>query len=139
MGWTAACKLKAGDILVTLNGNLIVVEWVQHEILESPVTVYNFEVEDFHTYYVGNNGGVLVHNDCYKPLKDSGSDYRAVINPGEMEAPHAHIFKKNNNIGRVFSNGRMDKSLLNDQKALKFVKKHYDEILSLIGDFYGKR
>ncbi len=40
MGWTAACKLKAGDILVTLNGNLIVV--VQHEILESPVTVYNF-------------------------------------------------------------------------------------------------
>ena len=64
MGWTAACKLKAGDILVTLNGNLIVVEWVQHEILESPVTVYNFEVEDFHTYYVGDNDGVLVHNDC---------------------------------------------------------------------------
>ena len=64
LGWTAACKLKAGDILVTLNGNLIVVEWVQHEILESPVTVYNFEVEDFHTYYVGDNDGVLVHNDC---------------------------------------------------------------------------
>ena len=51
-------------MLVTLNGELVVVEWVQHEILENPVAVYNFEVEDFHTYYVGNNGGVLVHNDC---------------------------------------------------------------------------
>ena len=51
-------------MLVTLNGELVVVEWVQHEILENPVAVYNFEVEDFHTYYVGNNGGVLVHNSC---------------------------------------------------------------------------
>ena len=31
-------------------------------MLEAPVTVYNFEVEDFHTYYVGD--GVLVHNSC---------------------------------------------------------------------------
>ncbi len=63
-GWTAACKLKAGDMLVTLNGEYVIVEWVQHEILESPVAVYNFEVEDFHTYYVGDNDGILVHNRC---------------------------------------------------------------------------
>ena len=31
-------------------------------MLESPIKVYNFEVEDFHTYYVGD--GVLVHNAC---------------------------------------------------------------------------
>lgn len=30
----------------------------------SPVKVYNFEVEVFHTYYVGNGDGVLVHNTC---------------------------------------------------------------------------
>ena len=36
---------------------------VQHEILESPITVYNFEVEEFHTYYVGEQS-VLVHNAC---------------------------------------------------------------------------
>ena len=63
-GWTAACKLRAGDMLVTVNGEYVIVEWVQHEILESPVAVYNFEVEDFHTYYVGDNDGVLVHNRC---------------------------------------------------------------------------
>ena len=61
-GWTDAIHLKAGDILLTVNGEYVVVEKVQHELLEAPVTVYNFEVEDFHTYYVGD--GVLVHNDC---------------------------------------------------------------------------
>ena len=29
-----------------------------------PVKVYNFEVEDFHTYYVGSEDDVLVHNSC---------------------------------------------------------------------------
>ena len=43
-----------------LNGEYVIIEQVQHELLETPVTVYNFEVEDFHTYYVGD--GVLVHN-----------------------------------------------------------------------------
>ena len=62
-GWIAACKLRAGDILVTVNGEYVVVEKVQHEILESPVKVYNFEVESFHTYYV-SDAGVLVHNKC---------------------------------------------------------------------------
>ena len=61
-GWTDAIHLKAGDILLTVNGEYVVVEKVQHELLEIPVTVYNFEVEDFHTYYVGD--GVLVHNAC---------------------------------------------------------------------------
>ena len=62
-GWTVACKLRAGDILVLQSGKYVIVEKIQHEILESPVKVYNFEVEDFHTYYVGESA-VLVHNVC---------------------------------------------------------------------------
>ena len=62
-GWTSAVDLRAGDILVMLNGEYVVVEQVQHELLESPETTYNFEVEDYHTYYVGNTE-VLVHNQC---------------------------------------------------------------------------
>ncbi len=59
-----ACKnLRAGDILVLSNCEFVVVEWIQHEILESPVKVYNFEVEDFHTYFVGKSS-VWVHNMC---------------------------------------------------------------------------
>jgi hypothetical protein len=48
-GWTAAKHLRAGDMLLTLNGELVVVEFIQHELLEQPIFVYNFEVEDFHT------------------------------------------------------------------------------------------
>ena len=62
-GWTDAVNLRAGDILVLVNGEYVVVEKVQHEILEAPVVVYNFQVEDYHTYYV-TNGGILVHNRC---------------------------------------------------------------------------
>ena len=62
-GWTKAVDLRAGDILVRLNGTYIIVEQVQHELLETSVRVYNFEVADFHTYYVGRSA-VLVHNTC---------------------------------------------------------------------------
>ena len=61
-GWTEAVRLRAGDVLVLVNGEYVVVERVQHEFLESPVTVYNFQVEDYHTYYVGQ--GITVHNSC---------------------------------------------------------------------------
>lgn len=37
-------------------------------MLESPVKVYNFVVEDFYTYYVGEES-VLVHNKCLVGLK----------------------------------------------------------------------
>ena len=73
-GWIGAVDLRAGDILVLQNGEYVIVELVQHEILEAPIAVYNFEVEDFHTYYVGD-GGILVHNMCpqllnvYKSIK----------------------------------------------------------------------
>lgn len=62
-GWVGAIHLRAGDILVLRSGEYVIIEKVQHEILESPITVYNFEVEDFHTYYVGTSA-VLVHNMC---------------------------------------------------------------------------
>ena len=62
-GWYAAVDLRAGDILVLVNGEYVTLEKTQHEILEAPITVYNFEVEDYHTYYVGTDG-VLVHNSC---------------------------------------------------------------------------
>ena len=69
-GWTDAVHLRAGDILVLVNGEYVVVEKVQHELLESPVKVYNFQVEDYHTYYVSDSG-VLVHNACGRAGKQA--------------------------------------------------------------------
>ena len=70
-GWTDAIRLRAGDRLQLLNGEYVVIEQVQHEILEAPVTVYNFEVEEFHTYYV-SNAAVLVHNRCDTYIPPNG-------------------------------------------------------------------
>ena len=56
LGWTLARSLRAGDVLVLSNGELVTVEWVQHEILEKSVNVYNLEVQDFHTYFIGESG-----------------------------------------------------------------------------------
>lgn len=75
-GWTSAIDLRAGDILVMLNGEYAVVEQVQHELLESPATTYNFEVEEFHTYHVGN-AGFLVHNAC--PAKANKTEVHHVV------------------------------------------------------------
>lgn len=38
--------------------------------MDTPVTVYNFEVEDFHTYYVSEQK-VLVHNTCAATAKNT--------------------------------------------------------------------
>ena len=71
-GWTDAIELRAGDRLQLLNGEYVIVEQVQHEILESPIKVYNFEVEDFHTYFVSKYS-ILVHNKgCGNNKVDKG-------------------------------------------------------------------
>ena len=44
-------------------GNKLHLEKKNKEHLSEPVTVYNFAVEDYHTYFVGEND-VLVHNMC---------------------------------------------------------------------------
>ena len=75
-GWTSAIDLRAGDILVMLNGEYVVVEQVQHELLESPETTYNFEVEDYHTYYVGF--GVFCHITNALILVDVTAERRIV-------------------------------------------------------------
>ena len=77
-GWTDAVHLRAGDILVLVNGECAVVEKIQHELLESPVKVYNFQVEDYHTYYVSDSG-VLVHNMCAKKASSSAMSAKDFI------------------------------------------------------------
>ena len=111
-GWTEAIKLRAGDILVTSNGEYVVVEKVQHEILEAPITVYNFEVEDYHTYYVSADANsdvfVLVHNKC-----SSGKTFRtdADLNNhfakhgGEFEGMYGNASEYLNGANYVINNG----------------------------------
>ena len=78
-GWINAVHLRAGDILVLVNGEYVIVEKVQHEILDTPVAVYNFQVEQYHTYFI-TDVGVLVHNACpNKYGKKGGPDHQRVV------------------------------------------------------------
>ena len=72
-GFIKAGELIVGDELLDVNGNVLLVENFAVELTDEPTTVYNFQVEDFHTYYVGKNG-ILVHN----------ADYSTVVTP-DME------------------------------------------------------
>ena len=60
-GFIEAGKLQAGDHLLNVNGKELLIEEFWSECLDEPATVYNFQVEDFHTYYVGKNC-IFVHN-----------------------------------------------------------------------------
>ena len=47
------------------DGSCAIIEAIQVEPLSTPETTYNFEVADYHTYYVSGSK-VLVHNMCAK-------------------------------------------------------------------------
>ena len=66
-----------GDKLLLYSGEQVEVTEMEKKSLAKPIKVYNFEVEDWHTYFV-SKGNVLVHNKAmsYVPknidkIKDS--------------------------------------------------------------------
>ena len=60
-GFVYAGELAVGDELLDSNKNFLLGENFDVELTEEPTTVYNFQVEDLHTFHV-SGFGVLVHN-----------------------------------------------------------------------------
>lgn len=60
-GFERADEVIVGDQLQKADGSPVKVEKTELIHSEFPVKVYNLEIEDWHTYYVMNEG-VLVHN-----------------------------------------------------------------------------
>ena len=61
-GWIDAKDLDVGDVLLNSDNEEIFVESIEIDEFDGNLTtVYNFEVEDNHNYYVGEEN-VLVHN-----------------------------------------------------------------------------
>lgn len=65
-GWVKSNDLLENDLILMYNND--VANLVKKDIyeFEQEETTYNFEVEDYHTYYVGENS-ILVHNACSGP------------------------------------------------------------------------
>ena len=86
-GFIKAGELIVGDELLDINGNVLLVENFDVELTDKPVKVYNFEVEDFHTYHVGRLG-VLVHN--------AGKEYGKQYSPEQQK-----LVKEGKNISKM--------------------------------------
>lgn len=94
--WVSACKFKAGDKVLLSDGSYGIMNSVTVETLESAEMTYNFEGEDFHTYFVSDSN-VLVHNMC-KPESPKK------LNNSEIKKFDAEGYKKTyvNNKGSRF-------------------------------------
>ena len=64
-GFVPAKCLKSSDKLLLSSGKRVIIEKIEVEKLETAETTYNFEVADFHTYYVSESE-ILTHNKCWE-------------------------------------------------------------------------
>ena len=85
-GFIKAGELIVGDELLDVNGNVLLVENFDVELTDEPVTVYNFQVDEFHNYHVGENG-VWVHNSNCKLIKNDDGAYDAELSYKEDWTP----------------------------------------------------
>lgn len=128
-GFVKAVDLRAGDILCTVNGEYVIVEKIQHEILESPVKVYNFRVANHHTYFVGN-ASVGVHNSgCGGPTDGSnegGSGSRNLID--DMDEIAEDII----NINKQYSDGfELNNSIKNILNSASYYDDQYEQVAAI--------
>jgi hypothetical protein len=88
----SARELKVGSKLLLSSGTCAIIEKLEVETLETVETTYNFEVADFHTYYVAESN-VLVHNMC---AKSSSPKSPKKLNDQYLKKNNidAHEFKK---------------------------------------------
>ena len=109
-----AGNLLVGDKLISVNGEDLFVKKHQVEELDELVDVYNFKVEDYHTYFVGDCT-VWVHNkNCPSYMKkdgtlkpnqkyttgENGYTYKTDSN-GNISSAHADELKLKTHNGRL--------------------------------------
>jgi len=106
--WHPAESFQKGELLRGFQGTAVPVEWLSPIHMEF-VTLHNLEIEEHHTYFVGNgpDGGILTHNGmemgCRVPraavaeaiengeLRIVGRKGAGIRTPNELNPQH-HIF-----------------------------------------------
>jgi RHS repeat-associated protein len=88
-GWVGASDLKPGDEVFSSTGGWLRVTgstWISKR-----QTVYNFEVKDFHTYFVGESGA-WVHNSCVPKNKQKLLETSVITDPNRLLPYHKKSF-----------------------------------------------
>ena len=100
-GFVNACQLCIGSPLLDSDGKIFEIEQIYKEQLEKneEVTVYNFQVEDWHTYHVGEME-VLVHNAEYESERNAkiynSAEYKGTVKVnGEIKDVSRRVYQRN--------------------------------------------
>ena len=155
-GWVAAGDLEVGDVLYTADGDEVEVTDLELENLAEPILVYNLDVADFDTYFVGEYG-VLVHNygknadDFELPssvksgagvegdFTRKGFSFRIDTNkvaPGEGGF-HVHIYRDGHEIAKINGFGGWVKNhkgneLLKPSEVAKDVRNEINKLINYV-------
>lgn len=114
-GWVAARDINEGDEVYLINGSTAVVTGSELERLAEPIKVYNLEVADYNTYFVGNVP-VLVHN--YKTEKD----LYATGNDKGSKSARPSDFEVNTDDAVIGGSNSLGKSTFDSKDNLKAAK-----------------
>ncbi|MEL6868144.1 MAG: HNH/endonuclease VII fold putative polymorphic toxin, partial [Bacteroidota bacterium] len=98
--WREAGQLTVGDSILLFDGNPQVISAVQVE--RGRFKVYNFEVEDWHSYYVAEVS-VLVHNAGCSKVSRTGAFKKAKRDAGIEVSQQPHKIEK---VKMTDSNGK---------------------------------
>ncbi len=112
--WVKAGSLQIGDYVVDSNGNRQVVQDTNVNNYEYPVKVYNFTVENNHTYYVGDDE-ILVHNKCNDVFRKAGNDAGKKAKAQALDDIVA---------GRNYKKWGLNPSNPKDMEVIKYVQKY---------------
>ncbi|WP_160680903.1 polymorphic toxin-type HINT domain-containing protein [Clostridium sp. C8-1-8] len=94
--WKSAKNIVVGDKIEDAYGSTKEVRGIEIKKLDNYTRIYNLNVEDYHTYFVGNDE-LLVHNKCIKTptskLRDLWKAYTGKDSTGEIHHGLPEEFK----------------------------------------------
>ena len=112
-GFIPAKGLKSGDKCLLSTGEDVTIEKVEVETLTEAETTYNFEVADFHTYYVTEKD-VLVHNICEMKYSDLPEDAKYAYDQYSKSGWKGNVSGQTTNAGGNWKNIRQQLPVQDD-------------------------
>ena len=122
-GWLESGQLNVNESVLTSEETYEKIINIGIETLEEDIPIYNLEVKDYHTFYVGEEG-VLVHNEYNMPnLDDIYKSYISEISDENLKVSFKEQLKRISESNDIELLREFDSKLQNissgDTKVLK--------------------
>lgn len=140
--WITAGSLDVGDLVYCLDGTVQTIEHVTVNNHDKPVKVYNFTVENDHTYFVGKSK-ILVHNTCdtitdiqkQNWRNDAGKEAKKRALPDIINDKDYHGITDKKVIDFIKENGRMPSKKKGDPFQIDYAHPPGNEVHEIMEKF----